>query len=198
MKTSANKLLDELRVITLWVIERGRVFEQLPTQTMLEQPSPESWNIVQCLEHLNLYGDFYLPEIESRALKAGKVQGDYEFRSGILGNYSANSMLPKDDKVRKMKTFKDKDPSKLDLQCEVVFARFFKQQERFLELLESCRSVDLNRTKTSTTLKYLSFKLGDTLRFVIYHHKRHIWQANNILKALNQEQQEKELSELIH
>lgn len=52
-----------------------------------------SWSILECLEHLNLYGDFYLPQIESK-IENSTTKNDLEFKSGILGNYFAKSMLP--------------------------------------------------------------------------------------------------------
>jgi DinB superfamily len=30
----------------------------------------ESWNVLECLEHLNLYGYFYIPEIEKSILNS--------------------------------------------------------------------------------------------------------------------------------
>ena len=32
--------------------------------------SDESWSVLECLEHLNLYGSFYLPEIKNRIEKS--------------------------------------------------------------------------------------------------------------------------------
>ncbi|MGA4923361.1 hypothetical protein, partial [Bacillus subtilis] len=68
----------------------------------------------ECLEHLNLYAKFYLPEIEN-AIQKTKSKRQEEFKSGFWGNYFAKSMLPK-EKLNKMKTAKDKNPlnSKLD------------------------------------------------------------------------------------
>ena len=66
----------------------------------------DSWSILECLEHLNLYGDFYLPQME-KSIKNTTFKNENEFRSGLLGNYFAKTMLP-EEKLNKMKTFKDK------------------------------------------------------------------------------------------
>ena len=52
------------------------------------RPSPNSWTILECLEHLNLYGEFYLPQIE-RKIGSSKTKSEIYFKPGLLGNYFA-------------------------------------------------------------------------------------------------------------
>jgi hypothetical protein len=131
---------------------------------------------------LSLYGDFYLVEIEQRVANSNTNSSTY-LHSGLLGNYFAKSMLPKNGKIRKMKTFKDKDPANSNLPLTTI-DRFLKQQQRMIELLELARKVDLNKVKTSITFPVIKLKLGDTFRFVIYHNHRHMIQAENIFMNL--------------
>ncbi|MBP6828383.1 MAG: DinB family protein, partial [Saprospiraceae bacterium] len=39
-------------------------WQMLPPEVLSAKPSPEKWSAAQCLEHLNIYGRHYLPEIE--------------------------------------------------------------------------------------------------------------------------------------
>lgn len=136
---------------------------------------------MECLEHLNLYGDFYLPEIE-KVINNAKSKNEPIFKSGILGNYFAGSMLPK-AKLNKMKTFKDKNPLSSFLDNNTI-DRFINQQIKMLDLLNQARSVSLNKEKTPITLtKLIKLKLGDTFRFVINHNIRHIKQIQNNIKS---------------
>ncbi|HEA22015.1 hypothetical protein LCGC14_2171610 [marine sediment metagenome] len=138
-----------------------------------------SWSILECFEHLNLYGDFYIPEIETKT-NSSKTLPTTNFKSGVLGNYFAKSMLPK-EKLNKMKTFKDKNPIRRALDKKTIDC-FILQQERILDLLDKSRNINLNRTKTAISIsKLIKLKLGDTFRVVVYHNERHIVQANNIL-----------------
>ncbi|MNF05884.1 hypothetical protein D3C80_2057150 [compost metagenome] len=68
----------------------------------------ESWSVLECLQHLNLYGHFYIPEI-GNAIAKSRHAATATFNSGWLGNYFANSMLPK-AKLNKMKTFMAMNP----------------------------------------------------------------------------------------
>jgi len=56
------------------------------------------------------------------------------------------------------------------------------EQIILLELLNQSRNVSLNKVKIDTSISSLiKLKLGDTFRFVINHHIRHLKQIENIL-----------------
>lgn len=179
MKIDPNMLIEDLITRTREIILQAEKYKSLPKEYISRKPHPEKWSVLECLEHLNLYGDFYLVEIENRILNS-KSQTKKEFKSGLLGNYFANSMLPKNGKIKKMKTFADKDPINSELPPTTI-DRFLKQQNRMIELLVLARKIDLNKVKTSITIPVIKLKLGDTFRFVIYHNQRHMIQANNVL-----------------
>ena len=139
----------------------------------------ESWSVLECLEHLNLYGHFYLPQMK-QAILSSKTTVSKEFKPGLLGNYFAKSMLPKEN-LNKMKTFKDKNPlnAKLDL---TVIDIFLEQLDLLIEIIELSKNIDLNKVKISTSISSLiSLKLGDTLQFFINHIIRHLKQIDKIL-----------------
>lgn len=180
MKIQTEALLVDLENRTKQLIQEAESFGQQSEEVLNYKQDASSWSILECLEHLNLYGRFYIPEIknriseQSRSLQKGKKEE--VFKSGWLGNYFANSMLPK-AKLNKMKTFQNMNPlnSKLD---KTVIHEFVNQQAQMLQLLEDARKISLNRTKTSISIsKLIKLKLGDTFRFVIYHNQRHVAQA---------------------
>lgn len=178
MKTSTDFLLADLIERTRQHLNTAEHYKTLSDEQLNWRPAPQKWSVLECLEHLNLYGNYYLPELDRRISKS-KYTADQHFKSGMLGNYFAQSMLPK-EKLNKMNTFKDKNPlgSNLD-KCTVN--RFIEQQKKMLVLLERARKVSLNRTKTSISIPLpVRLKLGDTFRFVIYHNQRHIAQANKV------------------
>ncbi len=180
MRIKYQELIDELTSMTNSFIEEAEKMKTLPVENLNKKSDPNSWSALECLEHMSLYGDFYIPEF-TKCLEKGKKPKSEYFRPGLFGNYSAKSMLPK-EKLNKMNTFKDKNPlgSELDLN---TINRFIGQQKAMLNLLDRALNVDLTRTKSKTTLPLIKFRLGDTFRFVIYHNKRHMVQAGNALKA---------------
>ncbi len=142
-----------------------------------------SWNILECLEHLNRYSDFYLPQIEAE-IKNSNTKADIEFKSGLIGGYFAKSMLP-GKKLNKMKTFKDKNPLNAKLDKRVI-DKFIEQQVKLVHLLNQSRSVSLNKVKIKTSIsRLIKLKLGDTFQVDINHIIRHLAQVNRIQTVMN-------------
>ncbi|MEX2590436.1 MAG: DinB family protein [Chitinophagales bacterium] len=183
MKIESKVLIDDLMARSEKSLERAEALKKQDYKMLNRKASSESWSALECIEHLNLYGDFYLPEISKRIeqSKYTATKGEY-FKSGLLGNYFANMMLP-GEKMKKMKTFKDKNPAGSLLQTDTI-DRFIQQQKELLKLLENARQINLNKTKTAISItSLLKLKLGDTFRVVIYHNQRHLMQAE---RAVNQ------------
>ena len=177
MQTTNNILIDELLHIVESTTVSAKKFKQLSDAQLKFKKSPESWSVLECIEHLNLYGDFYLPEIQKEILNAEKVPSASIVKSGAIGNYFANLMKVKDGKLKKMKSPADKNPATSELSFTTI-DRFLKQQELLKQLLLQSRTVNLTKTKTSISLtRLIRLRLGDTLRFLVYHMERHIQQA---------------------
>lgn len=180
----SEQLIQMLEQQTRAIIERIETLKALDQHTLTWKANPQSWSVLECLEHLNLYGRFYLPQMALR-IKAATSGPEPEFKSGFLGNYFANSMLPK-EKLNKMKTFKDKNPlnARLDLS---VLDNCLAQQTELLNLLKQARRVSLNRVRIETSLSsLLRFKLGDTFRFIINHILRHLSQAERVVAEMKE------------
>jgi hypothetical protein len=104
----------------------------------------DSWSILECLEHLNRYGNFYIPEISHR-ISFSATSPKPDFKPGILGNYFAGSMLPK-EKLNKMKTLKGMNPIRSQLNKEVI-NEFIQQQKQLLDLLKKQNMLTLKKRK---------------------------------------------------
>lgn len=182
MKINTEKLLTELKDSTHLIIVKVNEFKLLSEAELNWKENAEKWSILECLEHLNLYGDFYIPEI-NKAIQNSQTSKRSQFKSGVLGNYFAESMLPKEG-MKKMKTFKDKNPANSTLTNSVI-DRFLDQQASILKLLDAAQKVDLQKTKTAVSIsKLIRLRLGDTFRFIINHNKRHFVQIEKIILQL--------------
>lgn len=185
MNIQSEKLIEDLIERTKVNLNQAEKLHQKTIEELNWKSEPNSWSVLECIEHLNLYGDFYLSEIEQR-ISESNFSTETTFKSGILGNYFAKMMLPR-EKLNKMKTFKDKDPIGSNL-TKISIERFINQQQKTLELLNTSRKISLNKTKTTISIsKCIKLKLGDTFRVVIYHNERHIAQALGVLKQMSNE-----------
>ena len=180
---NSSTLLDELREITQTNIQEVKQLLALDSEQLNYKPSSESWSILECMEHLNRYGNFYIPEITQR-IKQSKHEKSDTFKTGLLGDYFAKSMLPK-EKLNKMKTFKSMNPNNSQLDASVLDT-FLDQQKQLLKLLDQSENINLTKTKTAISIsKLIKLRLGDTLRVVIYHNWRHVVQAKKVVDLVS-------------
>ena len=176
---NAPELIHELEQFTRKHLGEVETLFELTAEQLNWRAEEGSWSILECIEHLNRYGDFYLPEIE-QSMKTGNRKQPAIFKTGWLGNYFAKSMLPK-EKLNKMKTFKNMNPQGSQLDRSVI-NKFKGQLETMLKLLDAAKEVDLTRTKTGISISnWIKLRLGDTFRVVIYHHERHLVQVKRVL-----------------
>ena len=151
-----------------------RIFQNLPEALLLNPSATGGWSIAQCLEHLNRYGNYYLPQIQSGLNK--KVPGGNTFKSTWLGSYFTKMMEPSTG-TKKVKAFKDYIPP-TQLNAHAVVAEFIAQQETLLAYLKQARATDLNAVKIPVSIaKWIRLRLGDVLQFIIAHNERHMVQA---------------------
>jgi hypothetical protein len=176
---SESLILDLIERTRKNINEVERLTQRTETE-LRNKKNKEIWNALECIEHLNRYGEFYIPEIKQK-IKQSKAKSEIDFRSGILGDYFAKSMLPS-EKMTKIKTFKDKNPEGSNLDKKTL-DRFLEQQKQILDLLSISRKVSLNKTKTSMSIsKLIKLRLGNTFRVLVYHNERHIEQAKKTLE----------------
>ena len=180
MTFNKNELLHVLSELTYSHIDYVKFLLQENSERIQYKVNEKSWSAIECIEHLNLYARFYNKEIR-KGIETSNFSSSDIFKSGIIGGKFAMDMLP-NDKMKKMNTFKSKNPIYSKLNNEKVLLEFLDLQSELKVLLEKARTKNLTKIKTSITLPLLKFRLGDTLRFVIYHNERHIVQAKKIYR----------------
>lgn len=155
------------------------LFQNL-SDSHLNKPSAQGgWSIAQCLDHLNSYGDFYLPHIERQILKSADANVS-EFTSSWFGAYFTKMMDPQTGK-KKYKAMKGHIPAS-DLDAAKVVGEFLRQQETLMSYLRQARKKDLNEIKIPISIsKLIKLRLGDVFQFLVAHNERHMQQAKRNL-----------------
>ena len=181
MEFKSKALIADLQKMVTSHIEYVKHLQSLSESKLSQKLNSQSWSVLECIEHLNLYAKFYNNEIEKRISKSSKSHSEI-FKSGYLGNKSVVSMLPSQT-MKTMNTFKNKNPIHSNFDKKKVLSNFINYQEELLDLLETSKNKNLTKIKTSLTLPLLKFRLGDTFRFIVYHNERHITQTKKILES---------------
>lgn len=155
------------------------IFQNQDEQTLLKPSANGGWSVAQCLEHLNRYGNFYLPEIRKGFYK-NPMKNVPWFKSSWFGYHFTRMMDPVIGKM-KIGAFKKYKPQP-ELNAHAVVADFIAQQETLLLLLREARQVDLNKILIPISIaKFFRLRAGDVFQFLIAHNERHILQAKRNL-----------------
>lgn len=185
-KKTQKELLQELDRLLRRLSEIvDRDFASLSPQQFNWKPSPKSWSIGECLDHLNIISAYYVGPLEQllkKGRKAKKPKAEY-YKAGILGRRFVQSVqLNEDNQLGlKMKSPKAYRPSQSQYLPASIIQPYLAYQEQFRDFLADAQALDINRYKLGIAiLPLIKLRLGDMLRFLIYHNERHIVQAQRV------------------
>lgn len=154
-----------------------RHFQTLPDSAMVQRPSPDAWSMVECIEHLNTYSDYYMP-LMRRAIEEGSLDKTKlkPYAPGFLGDL----LNRKIDPVRGKKRLKARAMHlpKINEAPSQIVARHLAAQEELIVLVRRSQNLNLNKKVIPLSwLKWVRLSLGDTYAFMVYHNARHLNQA---------------------
>lgn len=177
-----SALIDRLEARVEQHLNRAVIcYQNLNEEELLKPAANGGWSIAQCLDHLNRYGDYYLPEIEKKLEQPGHEPSTI-FKGSWIGRYFTKMMEP-DTGTRKVKAMKAYAPPP-QLNAHEVVATFIQQQETLLKYLNRARSVNLDKLKIPVSIaRWIQLKMGDVFQFIIAHNERHVRQADRNVAA---------------
>jgi len=149
------------------------------------KPVDSVWSINEIFSHLNEYAAFYHPAFSKKIAFTRFRQPKISFISSPLGKSAWKSMQLGQLKNVKRKfnaprTYNPTYQKELVKGDDVTIFEGF--QNELLQILESAKSVNIQRAKVPTSIsKFVRLRLGDALLFVIYHNQRHIQQVVNLM-----------------
>ncbi|WP_400193655.1 DinB family protein [Hymenobacter sp. B81] len=188
MSSAPVRTVDFLNQLTRSVEEVREVAQQrfraLNEDDLNRRPAPDKWSVGQCLEHLNIIGGFYLPEMGQRLRRAKERDSrPAEFvKSGPIGRRLTQAMLvPAREKP--LKTPQQFAPSGSRLPRTVVEV-YLRQLDELLNLLRMARDVNANAVRIpNAVIPLIRLRLTDQFAFMIAHLQRHTAQAERVLNS---------------
>ncbi|MCI1752687.1 MAG: DinB family protein [Flavobacteriales bacterium] len=188
---AVQPLIEELTAHVRNQLNRVRSLEGSPQSTLERRPRPDSWSILEVLEHLNLSSGHYVRRLEKIYAGNGKLTLTEQFVPGRWGEKFTQSILPLPDgsvanPMRTIWFFKPKAAATKGINSLTGFEAMLETQ---LALLNAARTKGLDGTKVTSTLGPLfRFKPGDAFRFMIAHQQRHFLQLERALKVVSPQQ----------
>ena len=183
-KYKSSELINQLQADVRSMIREATQLQSVDPGMLLKEPAAGKWSVIQVLEHLNTYGDYYLVAL-GKSLAADKPATGF-FRPGWIGDYFTRLMLPTENGIvkNKMQAPKNHRPAKHP-DAFPVLKTFLEQQHYLLELLENARLKDIGGLRTPISLtKLIRLKTGDVFRFLVAHEQRHFVQIANTLSVV--------------
>jgi len=138
--------------------------------------APGRWSIGQCLEHLNITTERYLPVFTkaiAEARAAGRISNVPLTLSFVERWFLQSLEPPVRMKFKAPKTF----VATANLPLDATLARWDAMQAAFAQCIRSTEGLDFRRIKVRSQFGPLSFSLGGTLLILLAHQRRHLWQA---------------------
>lgn len=150
------------------------------------RPDPSSWSAAECLSHLSISTDMFLPVLQNalddarrRGLTTGRTP-----KMDLLGRILRWFLEP--PIRRRVKTAAPFVPRSVRAKAE-AFGEFATLQARLTELLHAARGVDLSNVKIVSPFdKRVKYNLYSAFRIIVAHQRRHLWQAEHTVAQLRQ------------
>lgn len=164
-------------------------FESLNQKLFNTIPAPKKWSVAECIQHLNMTLKIYIPQMLEVVKNKNKYPGQKEyFKYSLIGKMAVRSMAPKENNEipRKMKTFKILKPKELEYSKQEVLDKYISFQKNVISLIDGVENMSIEKPKIVTAAgSILKMRFGDALHFMVSHNRRHILQAQNVLKIIN-------------
>jgi hypothetical protein len=142
------------------------------------KPSPHQWSIGQCLDHLLVASEVYLPPM-SRALDGRDPSPVDDITPGWLGRFFIRTFIePTTQRLRgrapgKIRPAKDVAPDILD--------RFLRSNDLARAFVRRANTLDVNRIRfVNPFVPLLRFSVGTGIEVLWRHQHRHLLQAERV------------------
>lgn len=181
MHPQLQVIVDELAEAELRLL---RLVDTVPAERWTGRPQPQSWSVAECLVHLNLTGQAFLPRLRD-ALEEGRVLGlpaPEAHRHDVLGGFLWRNMGPPVRvKVRAPAGFVPGSTAP----AEELVAEFQRLQAENVACIVAADGLPLSRLRVpSPFAERVKYSVYSALCILPRHQHRHLWQAEQVWAQL--------------
>lgn len=157
-------------------LARGLTLEQFNWK-----PSEGQWSIGQCLHHLYVANQVYLPAI-AKALDHQQPAPVEEITPGWFGRWFVRSYIEPSPRSKRARAPRKIAPAQ---QLEVsVLDQFVRSNDVARDLVRRAGDYDVNRIRfVNPLVPFVRFTVGTGLEIVWRHQRRHLLQAERVTQA---------------
>jgi hypothetical protein len=149
-----------------------------------KRPAGGGWSVAHCVMHLNTTTEEFLPRLDA-AIREGREKnliGKGPFRRDFAGWLLCKLVEP--PYRLKVKTPAKFDPQKVESR-EKALAEWERWQGALYKRIEAADGLTLDKLKVASPFaEKMKYNLLAALMVIPAHQRRHVWQAERILKAV--------------
>jgi hypothetical protein len=172
-------LLDQVESINQRARDLVAGRSQADLTTSLESAS---WSLAQCLDHLAQTTNAFLPVISNAIARAPRLSTNRALRTGSLTQLIIRNLEPPYKLRFKVLT------ALVPREHDFVSARdaFEESQAQLKGIIQSAIGLAVDQVRIeSPVYARFSYNVYGALRLMVAHQRRHLWQMEQILKALD-------------
>ena len=175
LPTWSQRLIFELDVADR---RADSLTKTLSAQQLNWRPRPDVWSVGQCLQHLCVFNEVYLPAI-STSLEGRQRARVQEITPGWFGRWFIRNYVEASSESRRTRAPRKIEP---DEQVESsILESFLRSNQIAREVIYRASDYDINRMRFKNPfIPMLRFTAGTGLEIVSKHQRRHLLQAERV------------------
>ena len=185
IRISAGQLdtvLKQVENVTLKAKKLVAGRSQTDLTTALESAS---WSVAQCLDHLAQTTNAFIPAISSAIARAPRLTTNRALRTGALTRLFIRNLEP--PYRLRFKVLAPLVPRQHDFNS--AWGAFEESQAQLAKTIRSAAGLAIDQVRVeSPVYARFSYNVYGALRMLTAHERRHLWQIEQILKALDDAQ----------
>jgi hypothetical protein len=143
---------------------------------------PTSWSVAQCLDHLAQTTNAFVPAISSAIAHAPHLTTNRALRTGALTRLLIRNLEP--PYRLRLKVLTPLVPRRREFNS--AWSAFEDSQTQLAQTIRSAAGLAIDQVKVeSPVYARFSYNVYGALRMLTAHERRHLWQIEQILKALD-------------
>jgi hypothetical protein len=143
---------------------------------------PESWSTAECLDHLARTTGSFLPAISRAVATAPKLATNRPLRTGTVASLLIRNLEP--PYRLRYRVLPQLVPRETDF--EAAWSAFAESQSRLSEAVCSATGLAIDKVNVPCPVcAHITYNAYGALRMLAAHQRRHLWQIQQILAALD-------------
>jgi len=156
----------------------------LSAEQLRQRPGPNAWSVAECIRHLSITSEEYLPILEEALKRARHQLGSPKatLKMDLMGRVLKWSLEP--PARFKVKTTAQFEPSGTQ-SIEDLPPSFATLQQELKIRIESASGLAIDQVKIASPFnKRVKYNLFSAFNILVAHQRRHIWQAEQVKQRL--------------